>query len=164
MTDPRHLLKQRSEELTAQAVGDPLIRSGRLFYAEAIRRLRARGRTDVKLSHTNMLAALDREHGTRATALAEAMEITKQAVGQMVAETEALGWVERVPDPQDGRAKIVRLTASGFAVVVEGLEVFAELEAELRGHLGTERFHELERSTRAAVRALEAMSNGDDDA
>ena len=139
-------------------MGDPLIRSGRLFYEEAIRRLRVRGRTDVKMSHTTMLAALDREHGTRATELAERMEITKQAVGQMVAETEALGWVERVPDPSDGRAKIVRLTAAGFEIVVEGLEVFAELEAEMKNRMGAELFHTLEQSTRAAVAALEAMN------
>lgn len=159
MSDPRDLLWKRSKELTAQLVGDPLVRSSRLFYAETIRRLRARGRTGVKLSHTNLLAALDRETGTRAVDLAEQMEITKQAVGQMVAETEALGWVERVPDPSDGRAKIVRLTAAGFEIVVEGLEVFAELEAELRTRMGAELFGALGDSTRAAVAALEAMSD-----
>ncbi|MCP4870348.1 MAG: MarR family transcriptional regulator [Proteobacteria bacterium] len=159
MTDPRQDLLKRSEELTAQLIGDPLIRSSRLFYAEVIRRLHARGRDHVKLSHTNMLAALDREHGTRATDLAEAMEITKQAVGQMVAETEALGWVERVPDPADGRAKIVRLTTAGVAAVVEGLEVFAELEAELKQRIGDEEFAALGRTTRAAIEALEAMSD-----
>ncbi len=160
MTQTRQELFARSQALTERlVVGDPLVQASRLFYGEVIDRLRARGYPEVRLSHTALLQALDREHGSRATEIAERMEITKQAVGQQIADVEALGWVERVPDPSDGRAKIVRITAAGFAVVVAGLEVFAELEGELRERLGDELFAALGESTRAAQHALEEITD-----
>ncbi len=159
MSDPRQQLLQRSRELTAELVGDPLIRSARMFYAEVVTRLRARGYPDVRLAHTDLLAYLDREHGTRATDLAERLEVTKQAVGQQVAELERLGWCERVPDPTDGRARLVRITEDGLRVLVEGLEVFAELEADLRARIGDEAFVALRLGTSRALEALEEMTD-----
>jgi DNA-binding MarR family transcriptional regulator len=59
--------------------------------------------------------------GERITTLAERIGVSKQAVGQLVDELEAMGMVERVKDPRDGRAKLVRF-ARGGQVMIEGVE------------------------------------------
>ncbi|WP_114590192.1 MarR family winged helix-turn-helix transcriptional regulator [Euzebya pacifica] len=46
--------------------------------------------------------------GVHLTALAERCRVTKQSCGQMVTELEEEGYLERVPDPRDGRAKLIR--------------------------------------------------------
>ena len=46
--------------------------------------------------------------GSRLTDLAERARMTKQTVGEVTTDLERLGYVERVPDPRDGRAKIIR--------------------------------------------------------
>ena len=45
--------------------------------------------------------------------------MTKQSMAQLVAHLERHGYVERIPDPADGRAKLVRATE-------RGREVFAD--------------------------------------
>ena len=44
--------------------------------------------------------------------LAERAAITKQSMAELVAHLERHGYVERVPDPTDRRAKLVRSTAA----------------------------------------------------
>ena len=43
--------------------------------------------------------------------LARRAQITKQSMSELVAHLERHGYVERVPDPDDRRAKLVRATA-----------------------------------------------------
>ena len=57
--------------------------------------------------------------------------ITKQAVGQLVDELEAMGYVQRVPDPTDARARLVVYTDRGRAAMFEGLAALARVEARV---------------------------------
>lgn len=45
--------------------------------------------------------------GTTVSVLAERAQITKQSMAELVRHLEVHGYVERVPDPKDGRAKLV---------------------------------------------------------
>src|SRR5262245_24543584 len=76
-------------------------------------RLAERGYTDIRASHGCVCRFIDAEHGSRLTYLADRSGVTKQAVGEAVDDLEQRGFVERVPDPLDKRAKIIRLTARG---------------------------------------------------
>src|SRR5690349_13742892 len=53
--------------------------------------------------------------GTRVTELAEQAGITKQTAGFLVDQLERAGYVQRVPDPSDARARLVRMAARGQA-------------------------------------------------
>ena len=70
--------------------------------------------------------------GTRLTDLAEAAQVTKQTAGFLVDQLERAGYVERVPDPRDARAKLVRLAERGQHVAV----VAAQAVAARRGRMG----------------------------
>src|SRR5215211_3093248 len=68
--------------------------------------------------------------GARLTSLAEAAQLTKQAVGEVATDLEQLGYLERVPDPTDGRAKILALTPKGRVAQQTGRRIIREIEAE----------------------------------
>ena len=89
--------------------------------------------------------------GSRLTDLAERARMTKQSVGEVTSDLEQRGYVERVPDPSDGRAKIIRLTERGRAAQALGIGLIDEVEEEWAERLGAERV--------AALReALEAIT------
>jgi len=81
--------------------------------------------------------------GTRPTTLASKLGITPQAVAQLVGELESMGLVERVPDPEDGRARLVRFTDKGRQDILAGFDVFAAIEREIRSELGARDFDRL---------------------
>ena len=97
---------------------------------------------DLRRSHGVVFYMLDPE-GSRITDLARRARITKQGMGQLVAELEAMGYVARRPDPTDGRAKLVVLTAKGHAAVEAGVAALAAMEAQWTAHIGERRAREL---------------------
>lgn len=99
------------------------------------------------------IAARIGPHGTRLTELAEQAQVTKQTAGYLVGQLERGGYVERVPDPSDARARLVRLTPRAAAAqrVARGVE--EEVLAEWTALLGARQMRSLERSM-AALRAI----------
>src|SRR5262245_661878 len=83
--------------------------------------------------------------GTRLTELAESAQVTKQTAGSLVDQLEAAGYVERVPDPTDARARLVRIAPKGLEAQATAREVEAEITAEWKGHLGKQDMAELRR-------------------
>ena len=83
------------------------------------------------------------DDGTRVSVLAERAQITKQSMAELVAHLERHGYVERVPDPSDRRAKLVRATARGAEIYAIAREVVAELEDEWTRALGKAKMRQL---------------------
>lgn len=102
-------------------------------------RLAAEGFEDVREGHGCVFGFIDLEHGSRLTDLAERSGLTKQAVGEAVAELERKGYLERMPDPEDGRAKIIKLNARGVEAALTGRRLFKEIEDEWGERYGEER-------------------------
>ena len=75
--------------------------------------------------------------------LAERAQITKQSLAELVAHLEHHGYVERVPDPRDGRAKLVRATARGGEVYAIARRFVAETEQEWTRLLGKAKMRRL---------------------
>ena len=78
------------------------------------------------------------EDGTRLTELADRAGVTKQTASLLVAALEREGLVERVPDPEDGRARLIRLSARGREAAQRAMEVVIGVEGEWTAHLGPE--------------------------
>jgi DNA-binding MarR family transcriptional regulator len=76
------------------------------------------------------------EDGVRATELARLSGRHKQIVGRLVDELEELGYVERQPDPEDRRAKLVVPTDRGLEQLRRGDEIVAEIEARHAAAIG----------------------------
>lgn len=86
------------------------------------------------------------EGGSRLTDLAEQAQVTKQTAGFLVDQLERAGWVERVPDPTDGRARLVRLTARARSAIPVADRAIAEVTREWEEHLGPRAMQQLRRS------------------
>jgi DNA-binding MarR family transcriptional regulator len=108
------------------------------LFVEFRRRLVEAGHSVIRPGHGCVFRFVD-EGGSRLTDLAETAGLTKQAVGEVVADLERLGYVERGADPQDGRAKVIRLTDLGADAQRTGLAIFRDLERELGERYGEER-------------------------
>jgi len=78
------------------------------------------------------------EDGTRLTELADRAQVTKQTASLLVAALEREGLVERVPDPDDGRARLIRLSTRGRQASQRAMEVVIGVEREWAEHLGPE--------------------------
>jgi DNA-binding MarR family transcriptional regulator len=118
---------------------------------ELHRSLGEAGHPDLRPAHGCVFGFL-REGGDRLTALADRSRLTKQAVGEAVADLERLGYVERVPDPSDRRAKIIRLTEKGEQATAAATEIFGDIERRLAAEVGEERFEEFRETLRHLYR------------
>ena len=120
-------------------LGVPLWRASRAYVGLMMAGYRRLGYDDLTESHTGLLPHLDID-GTRITTLAARAGLTKQAIGQMVSELEARGYVTRVPDPSDARAKIVRYTKKGRQFLRDGQTIKQDLHERCRELVGEEAF------------------------
>jgi DNA-binding MarR family transcriptional regulator len=124
---PRHPLMIR---LLSTAMDD--------FSAELFERVEAAGYGDLRPGHGCVFGNIDPD-GSRLTDLAERARMTKQSVGEVASDLEARGYVERVPDPNDGRAKIIRLTERGREAQATGRALIDDLERDWGERFGADR-------------------------
>ena len=85
--------------------------------------------------------------------------MTKQGMMLVVDDLEGHGYVRRVPDPEDGRAKVVRLTAHGRRCAAESRRVAQTLETQTRRLLGDRMYETL----REALEEVAATRGGFDE-
>jgi DNA-binding MarR family transcriptional regulator len=81
--------------------------------------------------------------GMRLTVLAEMAGMTKQSVGEIVDDLVARGYVKRIPDPEDKRAKLICLTERGERAQETGLALFAKVEKQWAERYGVKRTAQL---------------------
>ena len=115
-------------------------------------RLAEQGHDAVRPAHAAVFQYLD-DTGTTVSLLAERARMTKQAMAELVRHLETHGYVRRVPDPTDGRAKLVLPTDRGHEVIEVAQALAPEAEQQISALLGPERT--------AALRAdLETLRHG----
>jgi DNA-binding MarR family transcriptional regulator len=115
------------------------------FEATILEKMAAAGHGECTTSHLNVTRNLDL-HGTRATELAKRASMTKQSLGELIAQLEELGIVKREPDPTDGRAKIVMFTARGRQWLERFHTALMESEMEMEAELGAALFRSLKKA------------------
>jgi DNA-binding MarR family transcriptional regulator len=71
----------------------------------------AAGYSDVSPSYGSVLLPLYEDDGLRMGELARRARLSKQSMTEMIRRLERDGLVERRPDPADGRASLIFLTA-----------------------------------------------------
>ena len=144
------------EKKKRASVGQLLFKCARLLNEQAMARVnREAGEPVIRASHTQLFPHID-FRGVRLSELARRIGVTKQAVGQLVAELADMGVVELCADPSDGRAKLVRFTPKGARAIEHGLGVLSELEQDLERKIGRRHMRALHRALLAAEAALES--------
>lgn len=112
------------------------------------------GFDDVTVAQMKILQRIGHS-GTRLTDLAEQAQVTKQTAGYLVDQLEKAGLVERVPDPSDKRARLVRMSERALKAVPVAQEAGERIEAEWAAHLGAGRMADL----RAALVRLREITD-----
>jgi DNA-binding MarR family transcriptional regulator len=133
----------------------------RLIYQSLVvdleRALDDAGITDIQPAHVPATRTLwDHPEGVRATELASAARVTKQSMAVLVDQLEERGYVERLDDPTDRRAKLVALTRRGREVTRLMRAATRRTEADWGRRIGEERLAALRSTLRDLLDSLDA--------
>jgi len=108
------------------------------YLGEFRRQLEETGYADLRPTHGCVFRFV-RDDGMRLTELATHADMTKQSVGEIVDDLVELGYVERIPDPEDRRAKLIRLTKKGVDAQRVGFGLIDDIEARWAERFGPDR-------------------------
>jgi DNA-binding MarR family transcriptional regulator len=134
-------------------LGRLLLAGHRALAADLVTEMEERGFTDVRAGHAAVFLHIDRRSGTRLTELSRRAGMTKQGMMLVVDDLEERGYVRRVPDVEDARAKVVRLTAKGRRCAAEWRRARVSVETGTRRLLGDRMFETLREAVEEIVAA-----------
>ncbi|GIF76850.1 MarR family winged helix-turn-helix transcriptional regulator [Asanoa siamensis] len=136
------------------AIGQLLVRLLREFRAEMFEPAEARGYGDLREPHLQIFGNI--YGGARLTDLASRAQLSLAATSELVNDLQRLGYLERQPDPADGRAKLIVPTTRGRAALADAGDRVAEIEQHWATLIGEARFAE---ACRALQDLLDALDN-----
>ncbi|HEV2727790.1 MAG TPA: MarR family transcriptional regulator [Solirubrobacterales bacterium] len=108
------------------------------FFAEFREELEQSEFGDIRPTHGCVFRYVQGE-GLRLTDIAERAKLTKQSVGEIVDDLVERGYAQRIPDPEDRRAKLICLTERGERAQAHGRRLFAKVEKRWAERYGVER-------------------------
>ncbi|MBU6498019.1 MAG: winged helix-turn-helix transcriptional regulator [Rhodospirillales bacterium] len=117
----------------------------------------------LSIAQWRVMAVVGRFGTMAAVAVVERSEMDKVKVSRAVASLVAAGLVEQLPDPADGRARLLRLTRRGRQTHQAIVALARTLEGQLATALTAEEWDTLRRCLRklyAHVRTLDAAEVG----
>jgi DNA-binding MarR family transcriptional regulator len=134
-TDPR-------EKYGAPMIGALLRIPWERVVRHMLDRLHAEGFDDLDMPHLSLLL-YPGPQGARPSELAAQRGMTKQAANYLLGQLETLGYIERHPDPDDGRSKRIAVTDRGERAGLTIREAVKDIERDWRAQLGKDRFAQL---------------------
>jgi DNA-binding MarR family transcriptional regulator len=137
------------------AIGQLLVRLLHHFRTELFEAEQAGQRfPGIRFAHLQIWGNVGTD-GIRLTALAEHANLSLAACSELVNDLERLGYLERRPDPTDGRAKLIHPTTKGRDLLDEAGREVARLEARWRARLPDGDFDAACRTMDLLLRALD---------
>jgi DNA-binding MarR family transcriptional regulator len=100
------------------------------------------GYGDLTAAKARLLGLVD-PHGSRLTQLAAATQVTKQTAGVLVDQLAQAGYVTRVPDPADARARLICRTERAAGAIPVSARVVVDVESRWAAQIGAERMAHL---------------------
>ena len=124
---------------------------------ELFRRTAEAGFDDLRPRHGAVLAYLD-EEGIRLGDLARLARRNKQTIAAILDELESLGYIYRVDDPDDRRAKLIVPTERGLQRMRVADQIVADIEKRHEATLGRAAYTEFMRALREVADDGEAIA------
>ncbi|MEM7409333.1 MAG: MarR family transcriptional regulator [Myxococcota bacterium] len=135
----------QSRRETSHELARELGRSCLLFRARALSRKLTSLYDDavrplgLKSTQVNVMTVIGlREGEARLTTLAQMLSLEPSSLSRIVRVMERNGWVESRPDPEDERARRIRLTDAGVSLYAQAVERWRESQEEARTLLGAD--------------------------
>jgi DNA-binding MarR family transcriptional regulator len=120
---------------------------------ELVRATGARGHAGLQMSFGQVLPLIGPEGG-RIHEIAHVQRVSRQAISAISQQLEALGYLERRPDPRDRRGVVLVLTRAGEALIRDSVVALDDLERGFRELLGGPHLEQLREVARDLYRAL----------
>ncbi|TDD44634.1 MarR family transcriptional regulator [Nonomuraea terrae] len=128
-----------SEEPTSAFLPQLVGQAFNLMLDGLYQRLVEAGYDDLRPTHClNVFRFMDCD-GTRPTTLARRAGMTPQAMSELVGYLEQRDYVRRVPDPNDGRGRVVVYSDRGVRAADVSSAYFADMEARWGAVVGPDR-------------------------
>jgi DNA-binding MarR family transcriptional regulator len=112
------------------------------IHRRIITELNASGFDELRVAHMAVLQ-FPGPDGVRPGALADRAGMSKQAMNQLLRSLEGLGYLARSDAPDEGRARIVRLTKRGRSAYAKIHDILRDIEREWSAELGPKQFTQL---------------------
>jgi DNA-binding MarR family transcriptional regulator len=138
------------------AVGQITVRLLQHFRRELFAVAPARGFADIREAHLQVFGNVGVD-GVRLTTLADRSQLSLAACSELVDDLQRRGYLERRPDPTDGRAKLIHPTGRGRQALAAAGQRVAEIEADWARLVG-------EPELDSALRTLDRLVHRLDDA
>ncbi|MEM9954901.1 MAG: MarR family transcriptional regulator [Chloroflexota bacterium] len=155
MSDNNQLTNQELDRFRSQNIGRYFLRVSQLYADIALQKLQSYNHPTIGMTDLTIIRHID-SNGTRSTVIAERAGITKQAVGQAIADLETNGYITKVSDPSDKRAQLVQFTDKGLGFLNDAYQIKLEIEAELASVIGEEAFTQIIESMRLLLEHYQA--------
>ena len=123
-------------------LGRMLLGAFRAFEVEVSEALEERELGGVRPSFASVFVHAE-PGGSQLSDLARRAGMSKQGMADIVREMQSLGLVRRAPDPDDGRGRLVVLTAKGRRRLAQANRAIASVEGRFRRRLGDRRYEAL---------------------
>src|SRR5215207_6762412 len=117
------------------------------IYDDALRPL------DLKVSQMNILVAAAKMGTVRPLAVCEYLHLDVSTLSRNVERMKARGWLEVVPDDEDGRSQPFRLTPRGRKLLEQAVPAWSEAQRQVTKVLGERFVHQLDQATKRAGEA-----------
>src|SRR6516162_3711160 len=127
---------------TQMLIGALLRVPAQAIHRRIIEELNAAGFDELRVPHMAVLQ-FPGPDGVRPGLLAQRAGMSKQAMNQLLRSLEAIGYLARSDAPDEGRARIVRLTKRGRAAYAKIHEILRDIEREWSTELGPKQFTQL---------------------
>jgi DNA-binding MarR family transcriptional regulator len=124
------------------AIGQLLIRLLREFRRELSAPATAAGYGDIRDPHLQIFGAIG-IGGVRLTDVAARAQLSLAATSELVNDLQDLGYLQRQPDPSDGRAKLICLTDRGRALMAHAGDRVASIEQQWSTAVGRQSFAQM---------------------
>lgn len=109
------------------------------LYQRIMNCLHQTGYQGLKLSHALILLQLS-DKGARISDIASSQAVSKQAIGQIATELEHLGFIQKLNDPNDKRAKRIMISSQGIVLVRKAASFLLQVEQQLAEEIGEQSF------------------------
>jgi len=142
MSSPLLGTTEQPVKTTPMLIGALLRVPAQAIQRRIVKELNAAGYDELRIPHMAVLQ-FPGPDGVRPGTLAERAGMSKQAMNQLLRSLERLGYISRSDAPEEGRARIVRLTKRGRAAYLRVHEILCDIEHEWSAELGRREFAQL---------------------
>ena len=142
MSSPLLTATDRPLKTTQMLIGALLRVPAQAIQRRIIKELNAAGYHELRVPHMAVLQ-FPGPDGVRPGALAERAGVSKQAMNQLLGSLESFGYISRSDAPDEGRARIVRLTRRGRVAYLRAQDILRDIEHEWSTELGPADFARL---------------------